>query len=193
MARRLFIFAVVVSSAFFVATAGLCVYSCFRGYEGFGVDLLVIRPGKEIGAPPPWVLDQWRISIGVGNARWILACTRAVAADNGDPNPHRHVEYRFNGRWGDPYVNKQWFSYNIRQDPWDRLTWAVGILLPAPLAVVAAGILPAVAIYRRYWRASRKKGCCENCGYDMRASPDRCPECGTIPSISNRKLAPERM
>jgi len=47
------------------------------------------------------------------------------------------------------------------------------ILLAVPTTLTARRIIRRGIIRRR-----RLNGCCEYCGYDLRASPDRCPECG---------------
>jgi hypothetical protein len=91
------------------------------------------------------------------------------------------------------------YSYS-RPQPWPSTQWVglqgtrsesgSGILYPGmeyeyfvPWYLIALGTgIPAIAfIAIRLRRSSRPvAGVCNRCGYDLRATPDRCPECGSI-------------
>ena len=59
-------------------------------------------------------------------------------------------------------------------------TGAPGVRLPHWLVMMTL-LVPPVLAARRHWWIVRGAGLCPNCGYDLRATPERCPECGTVP------------
>jgi len=50
--------------------------------------------------------------------------------------------------------------------------------LAMPFAVLPILWIPVEILSRRHRRPT---GFCRKCGYDLRATPDRCPECGQVP------------
>jgi hypothetical protein len=62
---------------------------------------------------------------------------------------------------------------------------------PSWFLAMLFAILPALRLRR--WRIDRKlnrPGFCKTCGYDLRATPDRCPECGTAVPAPAPQTAP---
>jgi hypothetical protein len=78
-----------------------------------------------------------------------------------------------------------WWSRAFKGRPDDELLKADLILHDWFLCLLfgTAGLASVIWILRT--RRPPLAGFCRTCGYDLRATPDRCPECGTVRKISH--------
>ena len=191
MRRWLFNLAAVVSLALCLATAAMWVRSrravdsvmCFRTTVDAEGDFR--RSGITFSS------DRGEIVIQVFHGPYTPGSeTRFQPPIDDSPG----VQWRrlpYNPNWTYPFDPKHstagfgvWVDRGTRDTPWQSwwMAW-----LPHWSAMAVWAILRAAWLIR--WRRRRRRfatGCCAVCGYDLRATPDRCPECGHVPAEAAR-------
>jgi hypothetical protein len=125
----------------------------------------------------------------------VVICTAIVGADNGDTAPPEgHIEYsaikesNWPGIRNGSLLTRAGFYVDTRRHVkseyfsglWD--VWRT-VMVPTWFIVATCAVMPAIAL--RHWQRRRRAirlaaaGRCISCGYDLRSSPERCPECGS--------------
>jgi len=100
---------------------------------------------------------------------------------------------------GSTDVGSRWEYYRLKDESsvsafWTRrlgFDWvrqpnggSLIVALPYPLLVLATGIPMSFLLLRLHRKRRRSSlNLCPICGYDLRATPERCPECGTAASL----------
>ena len=101
---------------------------------------------------------------------------------SGGPWPSAHVRYEreFRTRYPDGYRYRRLFAFGIAASG-DGADWKWYAGVPHWSAAVMFALLPLVRRRALLARFRTKPGRCPACGYDLRATSDRCPECGGVP------------
>jgi hypothetical protein len=200
MIRRLLTIAEITSLVLCAIVAGL-------GLRSFRLGDYVSRTWASGTQRGTTTMTRWTLLIGHGDAAFIREHgeweTRRVPVD-----PERQG-WRWDNRPPESFLGvmlrgKQAFLSGKGPSIWNRAgfgafssTWSrppeyeesqvVCIPLWFPVALLAA----APAVRRgRAWRLARRggRGQCPRCGYDLRATPERCPECGAAVAVADERL-----
>jgi hypothetical protein len=144
------------------------------------------KPRQQVGRATPAPAKYREVALGGGYLAVSVIETFAPPAGLGSGYPYGAELSEWN------VAGLRWRREAITiQRPSDRAVVAVVtrtstfvVWLGWPLLLSA--LVPAAwLIWRRKVAREGRKGMCRVCGYDLRASPDRCPECGTSTTMSS--------
>jgi len=67
---------------------------------------------------------------------------------------------------------------------WHKVNWTIPYWVPTLLIFLGASALACPVVARHRAARRRAAGQCGRCGYDLRGTPERCPECGAVPAAA---------
>ena len=111
----------------------------------------------------------------------------SVGTEHGDQYDATGYRFRFDSRDVPfrPKAQRFYFESTYCHEDWYGWRWCPQLDVPHYVLVLMFSMLPGVWLFRRCFRR-RPVGFCR-CGYDLRQSPDRCPECGTVVVLGRRQ------
>jgi hypothetical protein len=204
--RRLATLAAAVSLLLCIATAALWVRSYFRGARAFaGESLAYVNDiddgtGQFIGRGdypnrPSWSHamwhDEWRITSAHGSIclyhdrsdmSWRGGARRTTGWQF-ERDPHWSVLFRQQRTGFLAWLGVSYSSVGFSQTDLGQQFphWGYQTMLTFPhwMLLLATAVPASYSVCRFLLRCRvRRTGQCVDCGYDLRATPERCPECG---------------
>ena len=154
----------------------LAIFAWSWSYRSVGVLTHPTKPG-----------DRWCVTSEMGLLVFEWHAPQAGGPEAGEPQPtwvymYSHLPRRWPARW-------DWLGFDAYRTSFRHYlplpaAAVYGLAVPHWLValLLGTGLIRAAARWRRGRETDRRlaAGECAACGYDLRATPERCPECGAV-------------
>jgi hypothetical protein len=165
--RKLFTLAAGASAVLFASVCVLWVRS-YSHQDGLAVRVgghCVVGAESDEGGLQFFSITNLPEYPGVTGWQWWDQAARGIRIQSGA-----------HGGFGAASVTQPWDEWDT---PETREVHFRAVIVPPYAFLLATAILP------MWWSLARRRrknpGTCSHCGYDLRATPERCPECGAVP------------